>query len=145
MIRTMPQKHGNILMFRVYVIAFYGFLFAPLIVTAVLAFNDSQFPALPWQGFTFEWFTGDSPDRVGFFHDRILLDSLIISLEVATIVAVFAVLFGTMTAFLFEQEDFTFKNWLYLLMLSPLVVPGVILGISILSFSIDLGQFIEDR
>jgi hypothetical protein len=52
-----------------YVAIFFMFLFAPLLVTCVLAFNDSQFPALPWKGFTLEWFTAHLPERVGIFHD----------------------------------------------------------------------------
>jgi ABC-type spermidine/putrescine transport system permease subunit II len=51
---------------------------------------------------------------------------------------------GTCAAFLFEQEDFPFKQALYFLMLAPLVIPGVILGISILLFSNTLGIFFED-
>jgi spermidine/putrescine transport system permease protein len=43
-----------------------------------------------------------------------------------------------------EQENFRFKQALYFLMLAPLVIPGVILGISILLFSNSLGTFFED-
>jgi spermidine/putrescine transport system permease protein len=51
---------------------------------------------------------------------------------------------GTCAAFLFEQEDFRFKQGLYFLMLAPLVIPGVILGISILLFSNTLGTHFEE-
>jgi spermidine/putrescine transport system permease protein len=51
---------------------------------------------------------------------------------------------GTCAAFLFEQESFRFKNALYFLMLAPLVIPGVILGISILLFTNTLGLFFEN-
>lgn len=145
MIRTMIRPPAQVWMFRGYITAFYIYLFAPLLVTAALAFNDSQFPSLPWQGFTLEWFSADRQGRVGLFHDSILLDSIGASLHVALYVSIVAVILGTLTAFLFEQEEFPFKEWFYLLMLAPLVVPGVILGISILSFSIDLGTYLEDR
>jgi spermidine/putrescine transport system permease protein len=52
---------------------------------------------------------------------------------------------GTCAAFLFEQENFRFKNALYFLMIAPLVIPGVILGISILMFSNTIGLFIENH
>jgi spermidine/putrescine transport system permease protein len=45
---------------------------------------------------------------------------------------------------LFEEENFRFKNILYFLMLAPLVIPGVILGISILLFTNFIGLFFED-
>jgi len=144
MIRSLPQSKGYSLSFKLYVALYFVFLFAPLLVTCVLAFNDSQFPSLPWKGFTLEWFTADLPDRVGIFHDQINLDSIWVSIRVAFFVTLLSVTVGTCGAFLFEQEDFPFKQTLYFLMLAPLVIPGVILGISILMFSTTLGIFFED-
>jgi spermidine/putrescine transport system permease protein len=123
---------------------YFTFLFAPLLVTCVLAFNDSQFPSLPWKGFTLEWFTANLPERVGIFHDHINLDSIWMSFRVAFFVTLLSMAVGTCGAFLFEQEDFRFKQLLYFLMLAPLVIPGVILGISILLLSNTLGLYFEN-
>jgi spermidine/putrescine transport system permease protein len=131
--------------FRVYVIVYFIFLFAPLAVTCILAFNDSMFPSLPWKGFTLDWFTGHTLERTGIFHDRINLDSIWVSFKVAFFVSILSTIVGTMGAFLFEQEDFALKQILFFLMLAPLVIPGVILGISILLFSNTLGLFFETR
>ena len=144
MIRSLPQSKTYALSFRLYVVLYFSFLFAPLLVTCVLAFNDSQFPSLPWKGFTLEWFTADLPERVGIFHDQINLDSMWVSVQVAFFVTLLATGVGTCGAFLFEQEDFRFKQFLYFLMLAPLVIPGVILGISILMFSTTLGTYFEE-
>ncbi len=144
MIRSLPQSKTYALSFRLYVILYFTFLFAPLLVTCVLAFNDSQFPSLPWKGFTLEWFTGNLPERVGIFHDEINLDSIWVSVRVAFFVTLLSVAVGICGAFLFEQEDFRFKPFLYFLMLAPLVIPGVILGISILMFSTVLGIYFEE-
>ena len=54
------------------------------------------------------------------------------SAKVAVWVAGLSVVVGTCNAFLFEQEEFPCKQVLYALSLTPLVIPGVILGISIL-------------
>lgn len=145
MIRSLPSSRAYTLSFKLYVTLYFVFLFAPLAVTCVLAFNDSQFPALPWKGFTLEWFTGNRPERVGIFHDRINLDSIGVSARVAFFVTLLSVSVGTCGAFLFEQESFRWKQGLYFLMLSPLVIPGVILGISILLFSTTLGLFFEEH
>jgi spermidine/putrescine transport system permease protein len=145
MIRTLPNPKTYTLGFKLYVILYFSFLFAPLLVTCVLAFNDSQFPSLPWKGFTLEWFTGNLPERVGIFHDQINLDSIWVSARVAFFVTILSTIVGTCGAFLFEQEDFQFKQSLYFLMLSPLVIPGVILGISILLFSTTLGVYFEEQ
>jgi len=123
---------------------YFLFLFAPLLVTCILAFNDSQFPSLPWKGFTWEWFTADRPDRLGIFNDQANLESIWVSAQTAFFVSILALTVGTCAAFLFEQEDFRFKSLLYFLMLAPLVIPGVILGISILMFANTLGLFFEN-
>ena len=143
MIRTLPTSKTYNRLFTVYVILYFMFLFAPLLITCVLAFNDSQFPSLPWKGFTVEWFTANLPERVGIFHDQVNLDSIWVSFRVAFFVTLLSMAVGTCGAFLFEQEDFRFKQLLYFLMLAPLVVPGVILGISILLLSNTLGTYFE--
>ncbi|CAB1079628.1 ABC transporter permease [Alkalispirochaeta odontotermitis] len=145
MIRTLPKSRTYDRFFKFYVILYFTFLFAPLLVTCVLAFNDSQFPSLPWKGFTVEWFTANLPERVGIFHDQINLDSIWVSFRVAFFVTILSLAVGTCAAFLFEQEDFRFKSLLYFLMLAPLVIPGVILGISILLLSNTLGIYFETR
>lgn len=144
MIRSLPNSKAYTSSFKLYIILYFTFLFAPLLVTCILAFNDSQFPSLPWNGFTLEWFTADLPERVGIFHDQINLDSIWVSAKVAFFVALMATAVGTCGAFLFEQENFPFKQVLYFLMIAPLVIPGVILGISILMFSTTLGIYFEE-
>jgi len=144
MIRSLPQSQTYTWGFKLYILFYFTFLFAPLVVTCVLAFNDSQFPSLPWNGFTFEWFTADKADRVGIFNDQINLRSIWTSAQTAFFVSILSTVVGTCAAFLFEQEDFRFKNLLYFLMLAPLVIPGVILGISILSSVNSLGLYFED-
>ena len=145
MIRTLPTSNTYNRLFKLYVILYFIFLFAPLLVTCVLAFNDSQFPSLPWKGFTLDWFTANSETRVGIFHDQTNLDSIWVSFRVAFFVTLLSTAVGTCGAFLFEQEDFRFKQLLYFLMLTPLVIPGVILGISVLLFSNTLGMFFENN
>jgi len=126
-----------------YVAAFFAFLFLPLVVVAVFAFNDANYPAPPWRGFTFDWFVG-SGQRRGLFADAPLLASVATSIVVAGWVTVLSVAFGTVNAFLLERTEFRGKSALSLLMLAPLVIPGVILGISILAFASRLAQFADD-
>ena len=145
MIRSLPNSRPYTLGFKLYVALFFVFLFSPLLITCILAFNDSPFPALPWKGFTLEWFTADLPERVGIFRDAVNLSAIWVSFKVAFWVSIFSTFVGTCGAFLFEQEHFRFKQALYFLMLAPLVIPGVILGISILLFANTLGMFFENR
>jgi spermidine/putrescine transport system permease protein len=122
---------------RLYVAAFYLFLFAPLATVAVFAFNAGAFPAPPWKGFTLEWFVGTGAvfGRPGVLRDPAMLASIANSLKVAL---------GTANAFVLERARFRGKNLLAMMMLWPLVIPGVILGISILAFFSRLANGLED-
>ena len=120
------------------------FLFLPLAVVVVFAFNDANYPAPPWRGFTLDWFVGGAKGRTGLFADAPLLKSLVTSVWVASFVTMLSVAVGTANAFLLERADFRGKSALSLLMLAPLVIPGVILGISILAFASRLAQFADD-
>jgi spermidine/putrescine transport system permease protein len=131
--------------YRLYVIAFFIFLAAPLIAAGAFAFNDSLFPSLPWQGFTLDWFFSDKEPKLGMFHDRRLLQGLYYSFVIAIFVAALSVFVGTTNAFLFIRGDFPAKNFFYILMVIPLVIPGVILGISILVLASDTANLIEKR
>lgn len=110
-----------------------------------LAFNNSEFPSLPWRGFTLDWFTSTGPQQVGIFEDSDNLRAIWTSFQTAVWVSVFCVVVGVCAAFLFEQENFPGKELLYFLMLAPLVIPGVILGISILLGANTIGTYFEDH
>ena len=136
MIASLPRSAWLRTATAVYVAAFLIFLFLPLAIVTVFAFNDAPYPAPPWRGFTLDWFTGNAASgRVGLFHDTALLGSIWTSVVVASWVTALSVAVGTANAFLMERYRFFGKETLSVLMLAPLVIPGVILGISILSLS----------
>jgi spermidine/putrescine transport system permease protein len=133
-------------LFIAYVTVFYLFLFAPLVAVAVFAFNASLFPAPPWKGFTLEWFigTGAQFGKPGVLQDAAMLKSVLNSLRVAFPVTILAVAIGTVNAFALERAQFRGKGLLAMMVLWPLVIPGVILGISILAFFSRLANGLED-
>ena len=129
----------------IYGLLFFAFLFLPLLVVAVFAFNDAPYPAPPWRGFTLDWFLGGADTaRRGLFADSAMLGSLWTSVVVACWVTILSVLVGTANAFLIERTQFRGKQALSLLMLAPLVIPGVILGISILAFASRIANLFDD-
>jgi spermidine/putrescine transport system permease protein len=131
---------------KLYIAAFYIFLFAPLLIVAIFAFNASPFPSPPWRGFTLEWFTGTGTvfGKPGVLTDPIWLDSIGNSFKVAVPVALLAVLIGTVNAWVLERAEFRGKTVLAMMMLWPLVIPGVVLGISILAFFSRVANGLED-
>ncbi|HET9391708.1 MAG TPA: ABC transporter permease [Steroidobacteraceae bacterium] len=145
MIASLPRSRWLRAATSLYVVAFLIFLFVPLVIVAAFAFNDAPYPAPPWRGFTLDWFVGNaSTGRVGLFHDPELLGSIWTSVTVASWVTLLSVCVGTANAFLMERFRFPGKQVLSVLMLTPLVIPGVILGISILSLSSRLAEFADD-
>jgi spermidine/putrescine transport system permease protein len=73
-----------------------------------------------------------------------MLKSIWTSTVVARWVTLIAVLLGTSNAFLIERTRFRGKSFFSLLMLAPLVIPGVILGISILAFASRIANLADD-
>jgi spermidine/putrescine transport system permease protein len=145
MIPSLPRPAWLRIATVLYVLAFLIFLFLPLVIVAVFAFNNAPYPAPPWRGFTLDWFLGnEAADRVGLFSDSELLDSIWTSCIVAIWVTILTTLVGTANAFLMERARFPGKSALSILMLTPLVIPGVILGISILAFGSRVADFLSD-
>lgn len=145
MIRSLPTTKLYRSTYAIYVGLFFLFLVMPLIAISVLAFNDSNFIALPWKGFTLDWFFAATDEREGLFADSALLESIYTSITTGLIVAIMSTIVGTIAALLFEEEEFRFKGLLYFLALTPLVIPGVILGISILISSTFVGNYVEKQ
>lgn len=145
MIASLPLSRTFRLGTAAWLLAFFTFLFLPLVVVAVFAFNDAPYPAPPWRGATLSWFLGDAAQgRVGLLADAPLLRSIATSVVVALWVTVLSVVVGTANAFVLERARFPGKGLLSMLMLAPLVIPGVILGISILAFASRLANLADD-
>ena len=145
MIPTLPRPAWLRAATALYLAAFLIFLFLPLLIVAIFAFNDAPYPAPPWHGFTLDWFLGnEATGRTGLFGDQELLGSIWTSCIVALWVTVLSVLVGTANAFLMERAQFPGKGALSMLMLAPLVIPGVILGISILAFASRIADLCSD-
>ena len=144
MIPSIQQPRAVRLAYNAYVALFFVYLALPLAVVSVFAFNDSQFPSLPWEGFTWNWFFGEERPMIGVFHERPILRSIGTSAFVGLCVSLLSVAVGTCNAFLFNRHQFRLRGLLYILMLLPLVIPGIVLGISILVFSSTAANGFED-
>ena len=111
-----------------FVLLFFVYLFGPLIVMSVSAFNSSAFPRVaPWECFTVEWFAA-------LADDGRLLTGLRNSVFIGIGVVCLAVPLGLAGALLLTQVRERARPWYYTLVVSPILVPGVVLGISTLLF-----------
>ena len=144
MIPSLPRPVLQRFGLGAFVTGFFVFLFVPLIVVAVFAFNNADYPTPPWMGFTLDWFTANSDARTGLLFDAELLQSMGVSAWVALWVTLLSVGVGTCNAFLLERFEFPGKSAIALLSMLPLVIPGVILGISILAFASRIANFADE-
>ena len=113
-------------LFGFYMVAFFVYLFAPLAIMAAATFNTSRFPTvIPWQGTTLNWF-------VELARDRAMWQSVWTSLVVAFFVVVVSLPIGTAAALILTSLHARARGFLYALMVSPLLTPGVVIGISTL-------------
>ena len=111
-----------------YIILFFAYLFGPLIVMSITAFNSAGFPRLsPWDCFSTEWFgvlVNDDRMMCGFKN------SLIIGIAVVFV----SVPMGLAGALMLGQLSNRVRPVFYTLTISTILVPGVVLGISTLIF-----------
>jgi len=101
-IRSLHNTRKYKIGFGVFAGVYFIFLFAPLVMVSILAFNDSMFPSLPWYGFTLDWFIGKGPKKVGLFYNPMNMNAILTSLRVALGVSLLSTFVGTCAAFLFD-------------------------------------------
>ena len=113
---------------RFYIGIFFVYLFLPLTIMAAATFNASRFPTVtPWTGTTLQWF-GE------LWADDAMWMALGNSVMVAGGVLCMAVPIGVASALFLTTVESRAKPFVYGLILSPLLTPGVIIGISTLIF-----------
>ncbi|MBB3066193.1 MULTISPECIES: ABC transporter permease [Limibacillus] len=118
---------------RVYMTIFFIYMFFPLFIMVAAGFNDFAQPSVTvWRGFTFKWF--------GLLaQDERMWTGLANSVIIAVVVIIVALPQGLAGAFLITRLQSRFTGLIYAIMVSPLLTPGIILGISTLIFWRNLG------
>jgi spermidine/putrescine transport system permease protein len=117
---------------RLFFVLVVVFLYAPIAVLLVFSFNDSPVPAFPLSGFTFHWYHQ-------FFVNADLRASLETSALIAALTSLGAVVLGVLSSLALARRRFRGKAAISALLLSPLVIPYVVFGISLLLLFHQLG------
>jgi putative spermidine/putrescine transport system permease protein len=102
-----------------------AFLYAPLIVIAVLSFNTARSFSWPPTGFTLHWWTK------AFAHGGFPTDALWTSVKTATLASLIAVVLGSALSFAVHRFSFFGRNTVSLLVVLPIALPGIVTGISL--------------
>ncbi len=118
------SKNGRRMM-KVFFTLFLVFLYAPVLLLLIFSFNSGTSPSFPLQGFTFRWYR-----ELLANHD--LLGALATSAKVASGSSLVSVALGVLAAIVLVRRRFIAKPLVTSFLLTPLVIPYVVFGISLL-------------
>jgi spermidine/putrescine transport system permease protein len=104
-------------------LAVYAFLYLPLLIVVVYSFNDSRLNA-EWVGFTLRWYTE-------LFGDADMLFAARNSVLIALVASAVATVLGTMAGLAIHRYRLRI---LPLLTITPVAMPEILLGVSLLLF-----------
>ena len=117
---------------QIYVVGFLIFLYAPIILLPIFAFNDSTAVAFPLKGFTTQWFQN-------VWANSDLWQAVRNSLFVAVTTAVLATTFGIFAARASTRYNFPLKGGLTGLIMLPMVLPDMIMAMALLVVLLSMG------
>jgi putative spermidine/putrescine transport system permease protein len=109
---------------RVLTVITLGFLYLPLVILAIHAFNPSRYLAWPPTGFTLHWFA-DAASNPGLH--KAIINSLIAGVG-ATLLAL---ILGTLAAMAIQRFRFFGRHTVSFLLVLPIALPGVVTGIAL--------------
>jgi spermidine/putrescine transport system permease protein len=108
------------------------FLYAPILILVIFSFNTSEVPSFPLTGFTLHWYRA-------FLGNSDLRAALQTSAIIAVLSSIGAVLLGVLASIALVRRRFRAKASVSALLLSPLVIPYLVFGISLLLLFHTLG------
>jgi putative spermidine/putrescine transport system permease protein len=108
------------------------FLWVPLVIIAIYAFNSSNVQSWPIPGWTFHWF------RVAWHNDD-ARNSLLLSVKVGAATTGIAIVLGTMAATAIARFTFFGRESVSFLLVLPIALPGIITGMALNSFYVFAG------
>jgi putative spermidine/putrescine transport system permease protein len=112
------------------------FLYLPLLVVIIYAFNESRIQVWPPQGLSLHWFEEA-------LNNRNVMKAVVNSLIAATFATAVALVLGTLAAVALHRYSFFGRQTISFLLVLPIALPGVVTGIALrqtfMIFDVDLG------
>ena len=112
---------------KFYTVLVYAFMFAPIAVVLLLAFNSSQFGGFPIEGFSLRWFRE-------LAENEAIIRALRTSVILGLLTALIATTLGILASLALVRYRFPGKNWITTFLISPVLVPETVLAVGLLIF-----------
>jgi spermidine/putrescine transport system permease protein len=126
-------RHGRAPFLGAYAALVYAFLYFPIIVLVVYSFNGSGVGGFPPAGWTTSWYRQ-------LFADAELWDAVLNSMIVAGVAVAISLGLGLPAALALDRAQFPGKALFRRLVLLPLILPGIITGLSLLMLFVGVGM-----
>ncbi|MFD0898553.1 ABC transporter permease [Loigolactobacillus binensis] len=120
------------IIFRSITAIIFIFLLLPTLIIVLSAFSPTEYATFPPQGFSLRWFTA-------VFTDQAWVLAIENSLKIAVVTIPIATIIGTLAAYGIYASNFHWKSGLQAFVLSPIMLPAIILGISFLYLATAFG------
>lgn len=130
-----PFAWGKLLHHLVVVLV-YGFMLCPLVFVVWLSLFQDSILTFPPSGYTLHWYRNA-------WENKAFLDGLIFSLQVAGLSALISVSLGILAALGLVRFRFRGATLVNTLLLSPLLIPGIIIGVSVYLFYIQAEHLLD--
>jgi putative spermidine/putrescine transport system permease protein len=112
---------------RIWVGLVLAFLFVPIVLIVLYAFNSSNIESWPISRFSLHWFAVA-------WHDPQVRSAFLLSVRVGLIATVLALLLGSAVAYALHKFSFFGRDAISFLLVLPIALPGIITGIALNSF-----------
>ncbi|MCX5852335.1 MAG: ABC transporter permease [Deltaproteobacteria bacterium] len=108
------------------------FFYLPILILVINSFNASRFSST-WGGWTLAWYAR-------LWHEGEIWHAMQNSLIIAVSASAVSVVIGTLAAFALHRFDTRLQKTQYLLIYTPLVIPELLMGLSLLLFFVAIGM-----
>ncbi|GAB3794022.1 ABC transporter permease [Virgibacillus kimchii] len=119
------------LLFTLLIVLILIFILLPIITIIIMSFNASRSLSFPLQDFTLDWY-------FNYFESKTWLTATVYSLQIGFLTACSTTVLGIMAAYALVRGKFRGKDISYILLVTPLVVPPMVLAIALYFFFVNL-------
>lgn len=103
------------------------FLYTPMLVLVLFSFNDAAIPAFPLSGFTTKWYSA-------LFENEQMIATIVTSGTIAAYASIVTLVIAAFASLGIARNRFAGRTALYVLLLSPMIMPFLVMAVSLLLF-----------